>query len=128
MAYEPEHDPALKYGHDSEASAAAPRGNQPLPVLRDEKVLRSNDAKNRTLRTFLQGVGIDIAVAVAALVLAQVDTISDKQGLIVFFTALAKTIVMAIAAYVMRQFLDRSAVPTPLPPADPGEPDATPGL
>jgi hypothetical protein len=93
-------------------------------IVRDQEVLRANDAKNRSLRTFLQGVSIDVAVAVAALVLASVDSITDKAGLIVFFTALAKTIIMAIASYVMRQFLDRSSVPTPLPPADPGEPDA----
>jgi hypothetical protein len=113
MAYEDEIHPGAGGEYD------------PTPPLnvRDETVLRANDAKNRTLRTFLQGVGIDVAVAVAALVLAQVDTITDKAGLIVFFTALGKTVVMAIAAYVMRQFLDRSGVPTPLPPADPGEPD-----
>lgn len=101
-------------------------GDRELPPMnvRDERVLLSNDAKNRSLRTFLQGVAIDVAVAVAALVLASVDTITDKAGLILFFTALGKTVVTAIASYVMRQYLDRSNLPTPLPPADPGEPDA----
>lgn len=100
--------------------------SEPTPPVnvRDAKVLLANDAKNRSLRTFLQGVGIDVAVAIAALVLASADSITDKQGLILFFTALGKTIVMAIASYVMRQYLDRSGLPTPLPPADPGEPDA----
>lgn len=95
-----------------------------IPPLRDQRELLANDARNRSVRTFLQGVGIDIAVAVAALVLASVDSITDKAGLIVFFTALGKTIITTIASFVMRQYLDRSSIPTPLPPADPGEPDA----
>lgn len=84
----------------------------------------TNDARNRALRTFLQGLAIDLAVAVAAFTLANVDSITDKQGLILAATALGKTLVTTVAAYVMRRFLDGSALPTPLPPADPGEPDA----
>lgn len=88
------------------------------------KILRTRDAQNRSLRTFVQGLGIDVAVAICALVLASVDTISDRAGLVLFGIALAKTIVMTVASYVMRQFLDSSGIPTPLPPGDPGEPDA----
>lgn len=90
--------------------------------------LRASDARNRSTRTFLQGLAIDIAIAIAALVLASVESITDTAGIILFCTALAKTVLTAIASYVMRQFLDPSRVPTPLPPSDPGEPDAHPGL
>lgn len=83
----------------------------------------ANDARNRALRTFLQGLAIDLAVAIAAFALANVDSITDKQGLILAATTLGKTVVTTIAAYVMRRYLDGSSLPTPLPPADPGEPD-----
>lgn len=77
----------------------------------------NQDARNRALRTFLQGLAIDLAVAVAALVLANVDKITDEQGLRLFAIGLAKTVVTTIASYVMRRFLDASSIPTPLPPA-----------
>lgn len=93
-------------------------------TVRNQAQLRQADAKNRALRTFLQGLGIDLAVAVATLILASTDTITDKAGLVLFATTLAKTAVQTVAAYVMRQFIDKSGIPTPLPPADPGEPDA----
>ena len=87
----------------------------------------TNDARNRALRTFLQGLAIDLAVAVAAFALANVDSITDRAGLILALTSLAKTLVTTVAAYVMRRFLDGSSLPTPLPPANPGEPDAAVG-
>lgn len=83
----------------------------------------ANDAKNRAWRTFLQGLAIDLAVAVGAFVLANVDSITDKQGLTLAAITLGKTVATTIASYVMRRFLDPSRIPTPLPPADPGEPD-----
>lgn len=87
----------------------------------------ANDARNRALRTFVQGLAIDLAVAVAAFALANVDSITDRAGFILALTSLAKTLVTTVASYVMRRFLDGSAVPTPLPPANPGEPDNTEG-
>lgn len=75
------------------------------------------DAKNRAVRTFLQGLAIDLGVAVAALVLANVDKITSREGLILFGITLAKTVVTTVASYVMRRFVDGSSVPTPLPPA-----------
>lgn len=122
MAYDPnEIPPSLQQQIPAPEAVATPVDSV---LVRDPKELLANDAKNRSIRTLLQGAAIDIAVAIAALVLASVDTITDRQGLIVFFTALGKTIVTTIAAYVMRQYLDRSGLPTPLPPSDPGEPDA----
>lgn len=77
-----------------------------------------NDARNRALRTFLQGLAIDVAVGVAALILSgALDTISDTAGLIAFGISVAKTVATSAASYVMRRFMDRSSIPTPTPPA-----------
>lgn len=88
----------------------------------------NNDARNRALRTFLQGLGIDLAVALAALVLANADEITNRAALIALGVTAGKTVATTIASYVMRRFLDPSRVPTPLPPANPGEPDNTEGI
>ena len=92
----------------------------PQPIL--GKALTA-DANNRALRTFLQGLAIDLGVAVAALVLANVDTITDREGLTLFGIALGKTVVTTAASYVMRRFIDKSSIPTPLPPAPVPEPN-----
>jgi hypothetical protein len=83
------------------------------------------DAKNRATRSFYQGFGIDIAVAVAMALLAWLPDadVSKKEAWLILGTSLVKTVRQAGAAYVMRLKLDGSAFPTPLPPADPGEPD-----
>lgn len=75
------------------------------------------DARNRAARTFLQGLVIDIGVAIATLILASAQTITDKSGLIALGIALGKTVVTTAISYVMRRFLDNSRVPTPTPPA-----------
>lgn len=87
------------------------------------------DARNRALRSIVQGLAVDVLVAVAtALLLWLPDAdLSSREAWIVLGTALAKTVMQAVASYVMRLKLDGSAVPTPLPPADPGEPDAEVG-
>lgn len=83
------------------------------------------DARNRALRTFVQGLAIDVAVAVAGLVYA---ITSDPSGTIVWGVigaSVLRTAVQSAAAYVMRKFVDGwKRVKTPLPPDPPGEPDA----
>lgn len=87
--------------------------------------LLKKDASNRSVRTFLQGLAIDIAVGIA-LVLATffVDKNSwgDIEWAILTFS-LAKSAVQALAAYIMRLWLDPSRVPTPLPPDPVPEPN-----
>jgi hypothetical protein len=82
------------------------------------------DAKNRALRTFIQGLAVDLAVAVGLVVYnafvkandwSQVDW--DVLGFM-----LTKTGLVTAASYVMRRFLDKSSVPTPLPPDPQVEP------
>ena len=89
----------------------------------EERQLRNADAKNRTVRTFIQGLLIDIAVGLAALVLAQLGDVNDKAALIAFGVSAAKTVVQSAAAYVMRMFVD-TKLRRVLPPQPPGEPAA----
>lgn len=87
--------------------------------------LRTNDARNRAARTFVQGLAIDIATALAALLLVWLPDadLSSRDAWIVLATGAARTVLQSVASYVMRAKLDASALPTPLPPSDPGEPD-----
>lgn len=83
------------------------------------------DATNRSLRTFLQGLGFAVLTA-AVLVLYPVFTdgrsLEDVDWKLLGFS-LIQVAGTAVLSYVMRTVLDKSAFPTPLPPADPGEPD-----
>jgi len=83
------------------------------------------DARNRASRALYQGLAIDVAVAVAAALLVWLPDadITTSEAWLVLGVALVKTVLQAAASYVMRAKLDASAVPTPLPPANPGEPD-----
>lgn len=83
------------------------------------------DAKNRATRAFLQGLAIDVLTAVAAALLVWLPDadLSSRDAWIVLGTGLARTVLASVASYVMRLKLDGS-VPTPLPPANPGEPDS----
>lgn len=79
------------------------------------------DARNRALRTFVQGVGIDVLVAIAAVLLVWLPDadVSNKEAWLVLGTSVVKSVLTAIAAYVMRAKLDGSGL-SPAPPADPG--------
>lgn len=93
------------------------------------RALLKADASNRSVRTFLTGLAIDIAVGLAlvlAVTFADANAWGDLEWAIIGFS-FAKSIAQAVAAYVLRQFLDPSKLPTPLPPGDPGRPaDGTP--
>ena len=83
------------------------------------------DARNRAWRTLLQGLATDVLVAIAAALLAWLPDadITSREAWTVIGVTLAKTALTAAASWVMRAKLDASGLPTPLPPADPGEPD-----
>lgn len=80
------------------------------------------DARNRALRTFLQGVGYAV-LAAAVMVLLPVFTSAkswaDFNWSVIAF-ALAQAVGMAVLSYVMRKVLDPSRIPTPTPPGDGG--------
>lgn len=89
----------------------------------------TTDARNRSLRTFLTGLGIDVLVGVVLVLVTTFGTANawgDLEWTILSFS-LGKSVVQAGGAFILRRFLDASRVPTPLPPADPGEPDAEVG-
>lgn len=84
------------------------------------------DARNRALRTFLQGLAADLVAALILLLIPIVTAANawgDFEWSVLGFLV-AKTGVLTLFSYLMRTWLDRSGIPTPLPPADPGEPDA----
>jgi hypothetical protein len=77
------------------------------------------DARNRSWRTFLNGITVDVAIA---LLLVLTQSVGSAQGWddfewgVLAFT-FAKTAVMTAGSYVLRRYLDASRFPTPLPPA-----------
>lgn len=86
----------------------------PTPVMPN----LAADSRNRAIRSFVQGLGIDVAVGLA-LVLATFFVDKNSWGEIewtILSFSLAKSGIQAVAAYVMRQYLDGSRVPTPEPP------------
>lgn len=77
------------------------------------------DATNRSVRTLLVGLVVDVLVALASLVtvfFVNKTGWSEFNWAVISF-ALAKTAVMSAGSYILRAFLDRSSVPTPLPPS-----------
>ena len=82
------------------------------------------DASNRGFRTFVQGLGIDVAVGVALVIstfFIGANDWGDVEWIVLSFSVF-KSVVQACAAYVMRRWLDPSRVPTPLPPDPVPEP------
>lgn len=83
------------------------------------------DAKNRAWRTLLQGLGFSVASALVVSLLAAVTTATSwsELGATLIGFSFFQSVAVAGLSWLMRTYLDRSKMPTPLPPADPGEPD-----
>lgn len=83
------------------------------------------DARNRAVRTFLQGLAFTVAAALVVSLLAAVTTATtwSEFGLTLVGFSFFQSIAVAALSWLMRAVLDPSRVPTPLPPANPGEPD-----
>lgn len=60
------------------------------------------DARNRALRTFLQGLGVDLLLAIC-LVASEAMTAAQPDWRLLLLT-LAKTAVTTAASYVMRRY------------------------
>lgn len=83
------------------------------------------DARNRALRTFVQGLVVSVG---AALVVTLLTAIGSAHSWGEFAAALVafsffQSVATSALSWVMRSYLDRSHVPTPLPPTD----DPAPG-
>lgn len=83
------------------------------------------DAKNRAARTLLQGLAIDVLIAVGtALAMWLPDaTLTAGESWLVLGVSVGKTALTVLASWLMRLKIAVCALPAPLPPADPGEPD-----
>jgi hypothetical protein len=71
---------------------------------------RALDAKNRASRTALQGLAIDILVAVALFItwlLIDAHSWDDLPAWQIIVFSLVKTILMAAASFAMRRWLDK---------------------
>lgn len=83
------------------------------------------DAKNRTLRTVIQG---GAAVVTIALIGAVLDWLASGELTYRTLGVSAGTAALtALYSYLHRTVLDPSPIPSALPPSDPGEPDAEVG-
>lgn len=93
-----------------------------MGILSDKQLVA--DSNNRSIRTLLQGLAIDVVVALALTVGTYVATRNswDEMEWIVLSFSVFKSLVQAVAAYVMRRWLDKSSLPTPLPPDPVPEP------
>jgi hypothetical protein len=61
-------------------------------------------ARERALRTFYTGLGLDVAVAVAAALLAWLPAadVADRTAWLVLLASLLKTVLQAVASYIIR--------------------------
>jgi hypothetical protein len=80
------------------------------------------DAQNRALRTFLQGIAIDVLAGVSIAVHGLL-TSTDPFSWALLGALVLKSAGVAATSYVMRRWLDPSGFPTPLPPPTAGPPN-----
>lgn len=73
------------------------------------------DARNRAVRTFVQGLALDTLAAVG-LVVYGVAT-AEEPAYELLPALLLKSVLTSAASWLMRLRLDPSSFPTPLPPA-----------
>lgn len=78
-------------------------------------------AARRGWQTALQGLGIDVLVAVCVLIAASLDELTTRAALVTLAVAIAKTAVGAAVAWVIRRYADRSGVEEITPPMPPGQ-------
>lgn len=65
-------------------------------------------ARRRYWQALGQSLGIDVAVAVALVVLAQADTITDLDALGILGFSVAKSGLIAVCQWIVRRFVDKS--------------------
>lgn len=85
-----------------------------------QRQLAIADARSRAVRTFLQGLLVDVAVALAMLLLPLVTKANawgDLEWSVMAFL-MVKTFAVSALSYVIRRFVNGEHDPTPLPPQD----------
>lgn len=80
------------------------------------------DARNRAWRGLYVAVLVALLVDVLPTVLAALEPGGDLNASELGKAALRASL-QAAGAYTLRRYADPSSLPTPLPPAEPGEPD-----
>lgn len=95
-----------------------------MTATRSEGHALKADAKNRAWRTLLQGLGFSVAAALVVTLFSAVTTATSwgELGATVIGFSFFQSVAVAGLSWLMRTYIDRSKVPTPLPLADPGEP------
>ncbi|WP_346007312.1 hypothetical protein [Janibacter terrae] len=95
------------------------------PTTRASRHALKTDARNRAARTLLQGLGFSVAAALVVTLFTAVTTAASwsEFGATLVGFSFFQSIAVAGLSWLMRTYLDRSSLPTPLPLADPGEPD-----
>lgn len=66
----------------------------------------SQVARKRGWQALLQGLAIDIVVAVALAIVASVSDLDSWQAVQLFLLSLVKTVVLAAAQWVIRRYAD----------------------
>lgn len=81
----------------------------------------TEDARNRALRTFVQGLSVDALAAIGLIILPLLTTAQsfDDVDWKVLIFLVVKSVVVSAFSYVMRRFGDPSGVPSLTPPTDP---------
>ena len=84
-------------------------------------------AQKRGIQTFFQGLGIDVVVAIALVLGTELGGITRWEDFIAPALGLtvAKSVIQAVVAYVVRRFYDSSGFASSGPRV--GNPGATPG-
>lgn len=96
--------------------------NPPRPVDTAWNVARLNaDAVNRAVRSFLGALVVEL-IATAGPVVWQLVNDEETQWDGDLAQSIVRIIGLAAFSYILRRFGDPSAIPTPLPPLDPGRP------
>lgn len=86
--------------------------------------LLKQDAKNRALRTLVQGFSADLVAALAVWVIplmTDIEAWEDFEWQVIALLVF-KTLVLTLFSFLMRRFVDDSGVPTPLPPTPQPQP------
>ena len=75
------------------------------PFLNETPGETARAAKERGVRVFLTGLGINVAVAVSLLVLTTgFETLTTKEAWVLWGVSLGRTVVQSIASYVLRLY------------------------